>query len=212
MNAASAGLLALAMALALVDWWAVARRLERLEVVAKPAVIVALIGVVVLLEPSAPSLARFLVLVALAASLVGDVALLPGRSFLLGVAAFAVAQVAYAASFAVRSVASVGLVAGVATAVAVALVVGRPLLRAAPRELRVALTGYLLAILTMAVLATATLVPAAIIGAWAFVASDALLAWSRFVAPAAATTVPRRLATMVTYHVAQMLLVLSLVV
>ena len=63
----------------------------------------------------------------------------------------------------------------------------------------------------MASLATGTLIPAAVVGAWCFVASDALLGWSLFVDPGAAGRPTRRIAVMATYHVAQVLLVLSLV-
>ena len=62
----------------------------------------------------------------------------------------------------------------------------------------------------MAVAATRTGMPAAILGAWLFVASDAMLGWGRLRAPAPG--MPRgggrglRVAVMVTYHLAQGLL------
>ncbi len=66
----------------------------------------------------------------------------------------------------------------------------------------------------MAVAATRTGLPAAILGAWLFVASDAMLAWGRFRAPPPRS--PRgsaslRVAVMVTYHTGQLLLLLALV-
>ena len=65
---------------------------------------------------------------------------------------------------------------------------------------------YLVAILTMAVLAANVGVPAAATGAALFVVSDTLLALNRFVRP-----IPHGdVAVHVTYHLAQMLLVLSL--
>ena len=66
---------------------------------------------------------------------------------------------------------------------------------------------YLVAIATMAVLAFNVGVPAAAAGAVLFVVSDTVLALDRFVRPIRHGT----LAVHVTYHLAQGLLVLSLV-
>jgi uncharacterized membrane protein YhhN len=74
---------------------------------------------------------------------------------------------------------------------------------------------YLVTICAMAVAATRTGEPAAIAGAWLFVASDALLGWGRLRAPRPG--MPRGggqglgVAVMVTYHLAQALLVVALV-
>jgi uncharacterized membrane protein YhhN len=57
-------------------------------------------------------------------------------------------------------------------------------------------------------------VPAAVLGAWLFVASDAMLAWGRFRAPSSGSprgTARLRVAVMVTYHVGQVLLFTALV-
>jgi uncharacterized membrane protein YhhN len=68
--------------------------------------------------------------------------------------------------------------------------------------------AYILVISTMVVAAVGTLSPLAIAGAVLFYASDATLGWNRFVRP-----LPRGdLAVMVTYHLAQILLFLALVV
>jgi len=83
----------------------------------------------------------------------------------------------------------------------------RSLVRDHHRELIAPVAVYLVAIATMAVLATNVGVLAAAVGAVFFVVSDAVLAVGRFVRP-----VPRgKLAVHVTYHLAQVLLVLSLV-
>ncbi len=74
------------------------------------------------------------------------------------------------------------------------------------RELTAPVAVYLVAIGTMAVLATNVGVPAAAAGAVLFVVSDTVLALNRFVRPIRYGDV----AVHVTYHLAQLLLVLSL--
>jgi uncharacterized membrane protein YhhN len=99
--------------------------------------------------------------------------------------------------------------------------VGRVLVRAASRAgLGVPVAVYLVAICAMAVAATRTGIPAAIAGAWLFVASDSMLGWGRFSTPAAPATGVAgdddrggawlRLGVIVTYHVGQALLVLAI--
>lgn len=205
-----AGSFVLAAVLAIADWWAVATGRLAAERVAKPAVIVALIVATLALEPVVPEPVRLLVLIALGASLIGDVLLLPGGPFLGGVIAFAAAQIAYAAAFSLRPLEPVALVAGAALGVLVAIVVGRPILRGAPTAMRVPVAGYLVVILAMATLATGTTVALAVAGAWSFVASDAILAWGRFADPVGGARPGWRVANLVTYHGAQGLFVLSL--
>ena len=77
------------------------------------------------------------------------------------------------------------------------------------------MAAYLVAITLMAVAATRTGESVAIAGAWLFVASDAMLGWGRLRAPQPG--LPRgggrtqRTAVMVTYHLAQGLILLALV-
>lgn len=210
MTTLTLGALGIAAALAVLDWWAVATRRVAVERVAKPAVVVVLVVATLGLEPVTTEPVRLLVLMGLGASLVGDVLLLPGGPFLGGVAAFAGAQLAYAVAFALRPLMPVALVAGTVVAIVAILVVGRPIVRASPPRLRPAVAGYLVAILAMAVLATGTGVPAALAGAWAFVASDAILAWGRFVRPDLDALPARRAVVHAVYHAAQVLIVLSL--
>lgn len=205
---------------AVVDWFAILRLDLRLERLAKPAVIVALLAVAVTMEPAGSSLAaaRPWLLGALVASLVGDVLLLPGGRFRPGLAAFLVAQVLYVVVFLHRPLELVGAVVGIVGVAIVYIVAGRRIAEGAAttdRTLGVAVLGYLGAIAVMAITASATLVPLVIAGAWLFVASDAVLGWTRFVggvrelAPGAPMM---RLAVMVPYHAAQVFLVLSLAV
>ncbi|MFI5262802.1 MAG: lysoplasmalogenase family protein, partial [Candidatus Limnocylindrales bacterium] len=128
--------LILAGVTAAIDWWAAETGQVRVEAIAKPAVIIALAGVAVTLDTSS-ELARWLVLFALACSLVGDVALLrPNRAawFATGLAAFLVAHVGYIAAMVLGlGVAGLGPALAVAAAVIVAAgfgVVGRRILAA----------------------------------------------------------------------------------
>src|SRR5205807_1923942 len=80
---------------AVADWGAVARRLDRLEYIAKPATIVALIGVALTLTPHIEA-RRSAFVVALVFSLAGDVFLmLPGDFFVQGLSSFLVGHIAY---------------------------------------------------------------------------------------------------------------------
>ena len=205
---------------AVLDWLAILRLDLRLERLAKPGLIVALLAVAVTMEPAGSSLAaaRPWLLAALVASLVGDVLLLPGGRFRPGLAAFLVAQVLYAVVVLHRPLDPVGAIVGIVGVAIVYVVAGRRIAESAAatdRTLGMAVLGYLGAISLMAIAATATLAPLVIAGAWLFVASDAVLGWTRFVggirelAPDAPIM---RLAVMVPYHAAQVLLVLSLAV
>jgi uncharacterized membrane protein YhhN len=205
-------MIVVATVLAAADWWAVATGRLGVERIAKPAVIVALIVATLALEPAVPERIRLLVLIALGASLIGDVLLLPGGPLLGGVVAFAAAQVAYAAAFSLRPLEPVALVGGAVAGVIVAIAIGRPILRGAPTAMRLPVAAYLVLILAMATLATGTTVPFAVAGAWTFVASDAILAWGRFADPVAGARPGWQVAILATYHVAQGLLVLSLLV
>lgn len=212
-------LLALAAAAAVADWvtvWFDGPAWRRLERGLKPAVIVLLLAASLAwpIADGASVLVRALLVTALAASLAGDVLLLPPGRLLPGLVAFLVAHVAYAVAFA-QLPGSVGwLVAGVGVAVAVGLTVGRRLVTAARASgMHVPTAVYLAAITAMAIAATRTGMPAAVVGAWLFVASDAMLGFGQFVQPRdAAGRAPRRLrmGVITTYHAGQLLLVIAL--
>lgn len=215
LGAAGGVLLAVAAVAALVDWVAVARAWVTVERLAKPAVLGALL-VAVAVAPDGGSPVRLLLIAALAASLAGDWFLLPPGRFVAGLAAFLVAHLAYLGVFvAIGGLGLPAAIVGLAVAVVVLVGAGRPIARgAATAGLGAPVLAYLGAISTMAVTATASgSVPAAL-GAWLFVASDAILGWDRFAAAPAATpavAARRRLAVIVTYHFAQGLLVLALI-
>jgi uncharacterized membrane protein YhhN len=209
-------LLALAAVAAIADWAAIWRGSVPLERVAKPAALLALL-VAALVWPvptGASAVVRVCLVVALAASLAGDVLLLPPGRFVPGLVAFLAAQLAYLAAFIQLPGDPVGLVVGIALAFGMVLAVGRRIVEGArTHRLEAAVAVYLAAICSMAITATRTGMPLAAAGAWLFVASDATLAWDRFVARPASTEREarlRHLAVMVTYHLGQVLLVVAL--
>jgi len=211
----TAGLAGLAIAgvLAVVDWFAVYRGDARLERRAKPAVLAVLIAAVLISDPDA-SLRSLLLATALAASLTGDWLLLPPVRFTLGLLAFLLAHLAFLGAFLLGPLhAELGVIGAIGS-VAVLVLAGRAILAGATRAgVRRPVGGYLAAICLMAIGATASGSPAAIAGAWLFVTSDAILGWDRFVATAPQTpraSVARRVAVMVPYHAAQLLLTAAL--
>ena len=154
---------------------------------------------------------------ALACSLVGDVLLmLPRDLFVPGLSAFLTGHVLFIVGLlhpsdrSPTSFSPVGLV--VAASVVVALEIGpgivlfRSLVRKGYAKLVGPVAAYMAAIGTLVVLATNVAIPSAAVGAMLFLVSDTVLALDRFVRP-----VPRgQLVVHVTYHLAQGLLVLSL--
>jgi len=218
-------LLTVAAGAAVVDWIAVGlegRRSLAVERVAKPLVLVALLAVAVAWPPGTGDSAavRPWLIAALAASLAGDVLLLPPSRFIAGLVAFLLAHLAYLVAFAHLPGSVPWFVAGVVIAAVVIATVGRVLLAAARRAgFGTPVAVYLVAICGMAIAATRTGLAAAVLGAWLFVASDAMLAWGRFGGSSAggpSAGPPRgpatlRVAVLVTYHVGQLLLVVALV-
>jgi uncharacterized membrane protein YhhN len=216
----AAGLVALAVVAALVDWAAVfsgGQRARLVERLAKPAVLLLLLlaALVWPLPAASPVVVRALLVVALAASLAGDVLLLPPGRLLPGLVAFLVGHLAYTLAFVQVGGTLPWLLAGLLIAVVVVLALGRRLVAAAgPAGMGLPVAVYLAVISAMAIAATSSGIPAAVVGAWLFVASDAMLGWGQFVTGLDAEgRAPRRLriGVITTYHVAQVLLVLALV-
>lgn len=202
---------------AVVDWAAVWAQAggrvgaRRVEYAAKPLVVVLLFGAALSLDSASPEAARWWVVAALVFSLAGDVLLMlpPSGRFEAGLASFLAAHLCYMGGFAAMGLSwtRVGLAAVVL--VAVAAVIGPPVLRGAARggrAVRGPVALYMLAISAMAALAVGTGRWSAAVGAGLFYESDAMIAWSRFVRPW-----PRdKVAIIVVYHAAQALLVVSL--
>ena len=106
-----------------------------------------------------------------------------------------------------RALLAVALLLVLGAAALPAFWIFRSLVRDGHRQLVGPVAVYLVAIATMAVLACNVGVPAAAVGALMFVVSDTVLAVNRFVRPLRHGDVTVH----VTYHLAQALLVLSLV-
>ncbi|MGH9136231.1 MAG: lysoplasmalogenase [Acidimicrobiales bacterium] len=214
MNVTSWLLVAVFGAVAMVDWIAVARRSKPLEYVCKPGCMVVLIAAAVVMDPSDPT-ARAWLVAALALSTVGDVFLMlrptafatqASRQFVAGLASFLLAHVAYIAGFQVDGTELVPL--GFPAAVLLVALVGRPLIASARRsepELVGPVAAYVVVIAVMVATAIGTGDWRAGVGAVVFATSDSLIARERFVA----ATRWGPLAIIVTYHIAQALLLLS---
>ena len=210
--------LVLAAVVAAVDWAAVARGRRAIELGAKPVALALLIVAAGFADIGHP---KPWVVAALALGLLGDVALLfggsdedspePGPAFLAGLGMFLLGHVAWIVAFARHGVHSWQLLAG-------ALVVAGALGLVAPRVLRGAtaaggevLAGavglYSAALGAMVVLAFGTTAVATAVGGALFLVSDSTLAWDRFV-----RRLPRGpVIVMVTYHLAQALLLIGLI-
>lgn len=205
----TAGLFTVVLVVAAVDWWAVARDRRRLELVAKPLTLVALIiATAILLGVDAP--AHRWLLVGLLLSLAGDALLLSHHptAFVTGLAAFLGAHLAYIAAFLLAGTGWPGAVAGLAVVAALVATLGRRIMSAV-REVEPALAGpvgaYIVTISAMLTTAFGRAQWAAAVGALSFYLSDATIAWTRFVAPLR----HGRLLIMMTYHVGQILIVTS---
>jgi uncharacterized membrane protein YhhN len=207
----AAALLVATVVAAAVDWMAVHRRRQPVEYVFKPLTLGLLVGAALALTPDEPGVRAWFV-AALVLALAGDVLLmLPRDLFLPGLGAFLVAHVAYVGGFAVAGLTIAGVAVGLAVAAAVCATVGRRLVagvRAREPGMAAPVVAYMGVISAMVVCALGTGNPLAAAGALLFYASDALIGWGRFVSERGAGG---DLAVIVTYHVGQVLLVLSLV-
>jgi uncharacterized membrane protein YhhN len=202
-NTAAWIVLGLAGIVAVADWAAVWRRPSPSETVLKPAVLVLLIVVALLLDP-ADSAQRAWFVVALVLSLAGDVFLLPSVDrFVPGLASFLLAHVAYIVGLTYDD-GSLWPAVLVLAVVPVAIRVVGAVRRNEP-ELTVPVVVYISVIAVMVAMALRSGNVLAAIGAVTFATSDSTLALDRF-------DRHRRwmpLAVMVTYHAAQALLVVS---
>jgi uncharacterized membrane protein YhhN len=204
-------LLALTGVCAVANWVAVASEPERmsLEYVAKPATMVALIGVALALDPFDPAVRAWFV-AALVLCLVGDVFLmLPKDLFVAGLASFLLGHLCYVAGLVIAHRSWLTTLLG-ALVVAASLAVIAPRIVGAVRRTDAALVppviAYIAVISTMVITAWGSRRGWAMAGALTFYASDATLAWNRFVRPLR----HGHLAVMVTYHLGQIGLVVAL--
>jgi uncharacterized membrane protein YhhN len=208
---ASWALLVATFAFALTDWWATWAERRQVRYVAKPATLALLIGVAVTLDPVDPTIRTWMV-IGLVLSLAGDVFLmLDEKWFVAGLGSFLLGHIAYVVGLQLAPRSWGWTVVGLVLVVVAVAVVGRRIVAAVgaggQEEMVGPVIAYLVVISAMVVSAFGTAAPAAIVGASLFYASDATLAWNRFIEL-------RRfgpLAVMVTYHLGQIGLVAWLV-
>ncbi len=204
-------LLVLALTVSALDWVAVAFQLRPMEYVCKPTAAIVFLMTALTLDP-ADEVARAVLVVALVFCVAGDVFLmLPRDAFLPGLGSFAVAQILFTISFALREPTLTGAIVGVVAVVVGATVLARRFIGALRRSgsgsMVPAILVYVTVISAMVVSAVAGGSPVAIAGAVLFMISDSLIAEERFVS----SRRWQRLVIIVTYHMALAGLVLGLV-
>jgi uncharacterized membrane protein YhhN len=200
--------LAIAAMFAFGNWIAVARGSERAVFVCKPATLIALIAVALAVDPTFSDV-RIWFVVALAFSLLGDIFLmLPQDRFVFGLASFLIGHIAYTVGLNLHTdglwLLAIPVVV-IAAVLAVRLV--RGIKASGASELLGPVIAYVVVIAAMGSSAVASGNVLAAAGALLFMASDALIGETRFVQPRSWGGV----AIMVTYHLGQAGLVLSLV-
>jgi uncharacterized membrane protein YhhN len=216
-------LIGLAAVLAVIDWIAVVRQSRPIELFAKPATMLALVAAAIAAHPGQDGVHLWLVL-GLVFGLCGDVALvaerrfdngdLPaegGRLFVLGLASFLIGHVCYAVAMLRHGTDELGITFGLILALIVILAFGFQVILGAHREgglaLAAAVTLYVAALGTMLVLGIGTSSLWIAYGAMLFAASDLALGTDRFIS----AKFWARITVIVTYHVAQLLLLIGLV-
>lgn len=199
---------------AVVDWVAADRLLFRLEYVVKPLTLALLVAAA---ATAGLGEAKPWVVAALALGLLGDVAIMlaaprgADRWFFTALVAFFLGHVAYVVGFMTVGVRLLPLLAGLLVAAGVGGLILPEVLRRtreAGSGLAVAVAGYSLAVGAMAGFAAGTQLIATAIGGALFVVSDALLSRERFADPVRRS----KLLVAVTYHLAQFLIVIGVLV
>lgn len=210
MTVLSGLLLAGAVVAAVLDWRAVAQQERLLEYLFKPLTLLLLFGVACTLDSPDNAMQTWFA-VALFFSLVGDIFLMLERDlFVVGLGAFFVAHLAYIGGFLAGEVGGVGLAIGLIVVAAAVGLIGMRIVRSAissEPDLAVPVKAYMAVISAMLIVAFGSGQPLAVVGALLFYASDAMIGWNRFVRPD--PMLP--LAIIVTYHLGQIGLTLSLI-
>lgn len=204
-------LLAATLVCALGDWWATWAERKDIRYATKPATLALLIGVAVTLDPVDPTIRTWMV-IGLVLSLAGDIFLmLDEKWFVAGLGSFLLGHIAYIVGLQLAPRSLGWTLVGLAVVLVSIAVVGRKVVAgvgaSGQREMVGPVIAYLVVISAMVVSAFGTAGIWAIAGASLFYASDATLAWNRFIEQ-------RRfgpLAVMVTYHLGQIGLVAWLV-
>ena len=175
-----------------------------------PAVIAAMAGKGAL-DPEDPT-ARAWFVAALLLCLLGDIFLmLPQDLFVFGLGAFLLGHLAYIVGMEAEGIDGPRFLVGIIIVMVLLALIGAPILkavRAGPDpKLAGPVVAYMFVISAMVATAIGVGDVVGIIGAGLFYVSDALIAWNRF----RRETRHAHVTIMVTYHLAQMGLVLSLV-
>lgn len=211
MSGTAVALVALTLVIAAVDWFAVVTERRPLEYVAKPATMLPLIAAALVLDPVTPAMRPWFV-AALVLSLAGDVFLmLPAEEtfFVPGLASFLVGHIAYVVGLTQGELSGGRLIIGAVVTFVALLSVGPTIVKGASerdRRLGAPVLAYILTISVMVTFAIGHGAVFGIVGALLFYLSDFCIGWSRFVTEFRHS----RLAIMVTYHLAQVGLVVSL--
>lgn len=215
-------LLVLAAISAVADWYAVWRRRVTWEHGLKPLTLVLLIAAAASAHLGD---AKPWVIVALALGLLGDIGLMlsddaaaePDLPFLLGLGAFLLGHVAYLIAFVRHGVHAGWIIAGLVLALALATPSIVPVLTGARRDAGTPLASvvavYAALLTAMATLAVGTARAATGIGGLLFLTSDILIARDKFLPSDPATPRSTRVPVliMVTYHLAQGLILIGLI-
>jgi uncharacterized membrane protein YhhN len=216
MNPGTIAAFGVAAVFALGDWASRAHEAppvawRRVEYVCKPATLLALVIAATIMDPAAGagSMQGWFV-AALVFSLAGDVFLmLPSGQFVAGLAAFLVGHLCYIAGMWTDGPALGWFLVAVVVVGATIGTLGRtilPAVRKRERALVAPVAAYMTVIGVMVATAAAGGNPVAAAGAVLFAASDSMIAWDRFVGHFQRAG----LWIMVTYHLGQAGLVLSL--
>ena len=211
-------LLLLALSVAALDWAAVGKGWRKVEIIAKPWVILILFIWLWQVSGFRGQLAWFAV--GLGFSLVGDILLIPPKEkFILGFITFLLVHLSYAIGFNPTlpplqlSSGLIALLVGL-TSLQIYLRLAAALQSRGISILKPPFAVYTIAISLMLLSALFTLVRAewpalaslsAVIGALFFYLSDTLLAWNKYVAPFRLGRLP----SMVCYHLGQILITLG---
>lgn len=194
---------------AIVNWYSRWHRNDRLELITKPLTTIGAIAIAALAD--GPRGATIFAIVALAFCLIGDVALLPiVDRFVVGLAAFLLGHIAFMVMFVARGL-DQWTMAGVAV-VGCALLLGTaavPIVGgAATKGFGIPVRAYLVVISAMCLVGWATGNWLIMLGSTAFIVSDSILGWGKFVAE----RTWMHLAIMFTYHLAIVSLAASLAI
>jgi len=207
------GLLVAAAAVAVGDWIAVYRRLVRVEYVLKPATLALLVAAAAVSDLGAE---KSWVVAALVCCLLGDVGLMlsTGRvdvPFLAGLGAFLLGHVWYIVAFAHAGLHGPAALAGLLVVDGIGGLALPAVLRGAVRGAGGAfagvVAGYAAVLSAMTVTGVGTGIIATAVGGVLFLCSDTLIARDRFVHPVRHGP----LLVIVTYHLAQFLILIGLI-